>query len=174
MKKFLFVILAITLIVSLAACGEKKEEKPAEVKEEVVTNVPKNEQTGTAGSNMPLKDRPDDAEYEIKVAFQDYLKGAYGEAILDARIYVEKMYSAEEEQAIDGLKEMNLGPDEVAFEVRYELKPAEGTDVNLLTAASGEYDEESGWITEKYNLGILRPSTEGEAKYVITNLGTGW
>ena len=132
------------------------------------------DQGGYAGINIPLKDNYNEAKYQIEVAMQNMLASQYGDGVADAKIYVEKIYSAEDEEQVPALKDMNLGPDEVAFEVKYELKPAEGTDVNLLTAANGNYDEETGWVTEKYNVGILRPSAGGESDYTIDNLGTGW
>ena len=165
MKKLLCLILTACLLITLTACGGSNQE-------EAETDVPKSEQTGTAGSNIPLKDNQEEAEYQIEVAMQKLLEEAYGDKVNDARIYVEKIYTAEDEQADEALKSYNLGPDEVAFEVRYELHPAEGTDVNALLAATGEYDEESGWVIEKYNLGILRPTDDGS--YTITDFGTGW
>ena len=167
MKKLLCLILTACLLISLAACsgsGQEQETPEAE--------APKSEQTGTAGSNIPLKDNQEEAKYQIEVAMQKLLEESYGDKITDARIYVEKIYTAEDEQADEALKEYNLGPDEVAFEVRYELHPAEGVDVNEIMAATGEYDEESGWVTEKYNLGVLRPTEDGS--YTITDFGTGW
>ena len=128
---------------------------------------------GYAGSNIPLKDNHDEAEYQIKVAMQNLLIEQYGEDVFDARFYVNKIYTAEDEAEVEALKEMNLGPNEVAFEVKYDIKPAEGVDPNIFTAATGMYDEETGWVTEKYNLGILRP-TGAEPAYEITNFGTGW
>ena len=167
MKKILSLMLAACLLISLAACsGSGQEQESAE------TDVPKSEQTGSAGSNIPLKDNQEEAKYQIEVAMQKLLEEAYGDKITDARIYVEKIYTAEDEQADEALKEYNLGPDEVAFEVRYELHPAEGVDVNEFMAATGEYDEESGWVVDKYNLGVLRPTEEGS--YTITDFGTGW
>ena len=47
-----------------------------------------------------------------------------------------------------------------------------GVDINELMAATGEYDEESGWVTDKFNLGVLRPAEDGT--YTITDFGTGW
>ena len=167
MKKLLSLILAACLLISLAACSGSDQEQEASE-----TDVPKSEQTGTAGSNIPLKDNPEEAKYQIEVAMQKLLEESYGDKVTDARIYVEKIYTAEDEQADEALKEYNLGPDEVAFEVRYELHPAEGVDVNELMAATGEYDEESGWVIEKYNLGVLRPTEDGS--YTITDFGTGW
>ncbi len=182
MKKFIkgiALILTLSTAVFALACCNKAEpaqtqtEQESQVVEEV-QNVPKDEQTGTAGSQIPLKDNHDEADYQIQVAMQYLLEEAYGDKVNDARVYVEKIYTSEEEQAIPELKERNLGPDEVAFEVKYELHPAEGTDVNELTAATGTYDEETGWILEKYNLGILRPNDSGDREYKITDFGTGW
>ena len=167
MKKLLSFLLAVCLLISLAACsGSDQEQETSEA------DVPKSEQTGTAGSSIPLKDDQEEAKYQIEVAMQKLLEESYGDKITDARIYVEKIYTAEDEQADEALKEYNLGPDEVAFEVRYELHPAEGVDVNEFMAATGEYDEESGWVVDKYNLGVLRPTEEGS--YTITDFGTGW
>ena len=164
-KKLLCLVLTACLVFSFAACGGSAQE-------EAEPDTQKTEETGTAGSNIPLKDNAEEAEYQITVAMQKLLEEAYGDKINDARIYVEKIYTAEDEQADEALKSYNLGPDEVAFEVRYELHPAEGTDVNELLAATGEYDEESGWVIEKYNLGVLRPTKDGS--YEITDFGTGW
>ena len=105
---------------------------------------------------------------------QYLLEEAYGDKVVDARINVKKIYTAEDEEKIEPLKEMKLGPNEVAFEVNYELKPAQGVDPIELTAATGVYDEESEWVIEKFNLGVLRPNDSGEQKYKITDFGTGW
>ena len=44
---------------------------------------------------------------------------------------------------------MNLGPNKVAFEVKYELKIAEDVEYKIkFTVATGEYDEETGWVKE--------------------------
>ena len=131
-------------------------------------------QAGIAGSNIALKDNAEEAEYQIKVAMQYLLEESWGEKVNDARIYVEKIYTAEEEQKDDLLKMLNLGMDEVAFIVRYELHPAEGVDINEFLAGNGEYDEESGWVKEKTAVGILRPNAEGEPAYIITDFGTGF
>ncbi|MBQ9279742.1 MAG: hypothetical protein IJ215_01670 [Clostridia bacterium] len=185
MKKVILGILTVLALASLVGCGNKEEGNPSlendnnevieTVNENVEQEVPKSEQTGTAGSNIPLKDNPEEAEYQIKVAMQYLLEETYGDEVYDARIYVEKIYTAEEEEADEVLSTYELGPDEVAFSVRYELKLApEVEDIMKFTAATGEYDEESGWVKEKYNIGILRPNPEGEPAYIITNFGTGW
>ena len=158
-------MLTACLLITLTACGGSASEAPE-------TDVPKSEQTGTAGSGIPLKDNQEEAEKQIIAVMQNLLEEAYGDKVTDSRIYVEKIYTADEEQADEALKSYNLGPDEVAFEVRYELHPADGVDVNELLAANGEYDEESGWVIEKYNVGVLRQAEDGS--YTITDFGTGW
>lgn len=106
---------------------------------------------------------------------QNLLKEAYGNKVNDARIYVEKIYTADEEKSDEALKSYNLGPNEVAFEVKYELHPAEGVDAREMTAATGEYDEETGWVVEKYNVGILRPNPNGnDPAYIIDSFGTAF
>ena len=175
MKKVIICIIVVLVIIGIVCVCVKTKKGGTEVEpveEPTVTN--KGDEVGTAGSNIPLKDNLEEAEYQIKVAMQNWLKDAYGEKVFDARIYVEKMYTTEEEQEIPELKERNLGPNEVAFEVKYEIKPAVGVDPVIFTAATGEYDEEAGWVKEKYNLGILRPTGKEEPKYEITDFGTGW
>ena len=183
MKKLFVVLCVATLSLTLVACGNKEvkpspESNPVQNTSEISkneevepVNVPKSEQTGTAGSNIPLKDNQTEAENQVKLAFENWIKETYGDNVEEARVNVEKIYTAEEELANEALKDYNLGANDVAFEVKYELKPAEGTDVNPLTVANGEYDEESGWVIEKSSLGILRTSGD---EYVLTNVGTGW
>ena len=157
MKRFITLLLALSMVFALAACGGSGEPKADEPEEIVQKNMSQ-----------------EDAAYQIEVAMQALLEETYGDKVVDARIYVEKVYTAEEEQNFDPLKQMALGPDEYAFEVRYELLPAEGVDVHEMTAATGVFDEESGWIKEKYNVGVLRPNEDGPNPYIITDFGTGF
>jgi len=136
--------------------------------------IPKNEQSGTAGSNIPLKDNMAEAEAQVLATVEKYLRDAWAEKIDDLEVTVEKVYSAEEEEADELLKSLNLGPNEVAFSVVYKLHPAEGVeDLLQFTAATGEIDEASGWIVNKSNVGILRPDPDGEG-YIVTDFGTGF
>ena len=164
-KKLFCLTLVVCLIFSLSACSGSSQEDQA-------ADTTKTEETGTAGSNIPLKDNHDEAVAQVTAAMEKQLEEAYGDKIDDARINDVKIYTAEDEQANEALKDYNIGPDEVAFEVSYDLHPAEGADVNELMVANGEYDEESGWVTDKFNLGVLRPAEDGT--YTITDFGTGW
>ena len=123
---------------------------------------------------VPKNMSPEDAEYQIEVAMQYKLGEMYGDKVNDARIYVEKIYTAQEEQEEEPIKALELGPDEYAFMVRYELHPAEGVDVEELLPANGKYNEESGWVVNKTGVGVLRPNESGEPEYIITNFGTGF
>lgn len=129
------------------------------------------------GETVPMEGKSmsyDRAEYEIQVAMQYLLEETYGDKIYDARIYVEKIYTAAEEQQDEALKALDLGEDEYAFEVKYELYPAQGVDPMQFTAGTGDYDEESGWVREKYNVGVLCPSEKEFQEYEITHFGTGF
>ena len=165
-KTLLVCLLALAMMLAMTACGGSNQGDSS------TEDTTKQEETGTDDSNVSLKDDQEEAKYQIEVAMQKQLEEAYGDKVNDARIYVDKIYTAKEEQESEALKSYDLSPDEVAFEVHYELHPAEGTDVNELLAGNGEYDEESGWVIEKYNVGILRPAEDGS--YTITDFGTGW
>lgn len=125
-----------------------------------------------AGEDVPLKDNGPEAERLIEEALQKKIAEDYGDSVTESVIRIDKVYSASAEQEIEPVKEMNLGADEVAFEASFDLKPAEGTDVNMLLIPNGEFDEESGWVKNVTRLGVLRPSDDGG--YVITDYGTGW
>ena len=182
MKKIIFSIACIVLvaIVCFTVFKVKEGEKTSPASNnEVVENTTSNEtnndsnsnvnteqnssneQTGTAGSNIPLKDNEEEAKYQIEVAMQKLLEETYGDKVFDARIYVDKIYSTEEEKE-EPLKSLNIGIEDVAFEVNYELKLASGVDPNEFTAGTGYYDEESEWVKEKSAVGILRKTESGE------------
>ena len=173
MKKLLVLVLTLCMIFTLAACGgaAKKDEEPAQ-QEAQEQEVPKEEQEGSAGSNIPLKDNQEEAEKQITAALEKQFEEAYGDKIDDTKIEVTKIYTTEDEQANDALKQENLGPDEVAFEVKYDLHPSKGTDYNELLPANGEYDEATGWVVDKSAVGIITKAEDGT--YSISNFGTGW
>ena len=65
-KKILCLVLTACLVFSFAACGGSAQE-------EAEPDTQKTEETGTAGSNIPLKDNAEEAEYQITVAMQKLL-----------------------------------------------------------------------------------------------------
>ena len=186
MKKILLIVASIAVVFALAACDNNKpveQNTESSKNESVVTNNTSNKTAETNNNEVnennevdkadasSLKNDEDKANYEIQIAMQKFISEAYGDDVMDVYTVVEKIYSADEEQEIEALKEYNLGPNEVAFEVSYSLNPAEGADIQKLTATDGEYEKETGRIVDKHGLGILRP--DGDS-YKITNFGTGW
>lgn len=145
---------------------EKQDaEEPAEEKQE---------EEETTGDKIVLKDDMEAAQAKVLEAVEQYLRDAWGDKIDDLEVTVDKVYTAEEEEADELLKSLGLGEDEVAFSVNYKLHPAEGVeDLIEFTAATGEIDEESGWIVDKSNVGVLRPNPDGEG-YIVTDFGTGF
>ena len=99
MKKLLLLVLTICLVFTLASCGGSAKEDAGE-QEPSETEVPKSEQEGSAGSNIPLKDNQEEAEKQIEAALQKQLEEAYGDKVDDVRIRVEKVYSTEDEPEI--------------------------------------------------------------------------
>ncbi|MBR6252939.1 MAG: hypothetical protein IKR04_03775 [Clostridia bacterium] len=182
MKKAIIVIVILLIIAGIvAAVILSRGKQPAKPESgEVVTSgeefveVPKKEQTGTAGSNIPLKDNYNEIEMGVRSAIFNLVSEEYGDKVFDVRTNVTKAYDYEAEQEVPAVAEMNLGADEVAVEFEYDIKPsadATSGDILLMSIANGEYDEESGWI-KKYGLGVLKVNESGD--YIIDNLGTGW
>ena len=168
-KKLLIIAVVVVLVIILGIVFFSKNTTSDNV--ENTLSATQNSVVDTEENSNTIKNDKEEAEKQIEIAMQNLIKKNYGSDVVDSKIFVEKIYTSEEEQEMDVLKEMNLGPDEVAFEVKYELKIKEGIDPIRFTAATGEYDEETGWVKEKYNVGILRPNGEG---YTITDFGTGF
>ena len=153
-KSLISILLVMTLVMGvfvLSGC-EKKEEVNNNTKE--------------------LKSDLDEAKKQVEIAMKNWIKDAFGDEVVDSKINVTKVYTAEEEQEMDVLKDLNLNSNEVAFEVEYELKIADNVkDTIKFTVANGEFDAKTRWVTEKSNIGVLRPDGSG---YKITDFGTGW
>ncbi len=185
MKKLLLGALAIIAVIGLTACGEP------EVKNEPDTNTvvnasqtqnteneqpaeegnKKEDEVGTAGSNMPLIDNAQLAYEQAKIAMENLLKDTWKEKISNLNVNITKIYTSDEVQS-ELFADYNLTMNEVPFEASYELKPADDvTDFDQFTAGTGKYDEATGWIVEKSNVGILCKTENG---YTIKNLGTGF
>ena len=169
MKKTLCMILALCMVLALlAACGAKTEQPAA-------SSAPAESASQSAPAELVEKlMTPEQAAEAVEAAMETQIDKMFGDKVTEYRIFVEKVYTPEEEQEDELIKSYELGDDEYAFEVKYELKPAEGEDTMQFTAGTGTVDETTGWIVEKYNVGILRPATEGDAPYTITDFGTGF
>ena len=112
------------------------------------------------------------AKYRIEKTLQEFFKETYGDDVINSRFNVTKIYSQEEEKNDEAISSLKLGDKDIAFEVTYQLQPAEGADINLLMVVDGEYDKTLGWVTDINRLGVLKYNQDGT--YSITNFGTGW
>ena len=118
-----------------------------------------------------LKKNPSAAKYKIEKALQEKLNKDLEGKITNSRFNITKIYSDKEVNKNETIKSLKLGKNDIAFEVTYQLQPAEGVDPNELMVVDGKYDEELEWVVDLNRLGILRYKNE---KYTIDNFGTGW
>ncbi len=123
-------------------------------------------------TGMELKDDPEAAAAEVEKALLAKIAEDYGADVTDQKVYVDKIYDTAAEQDFEPVAAMGLTADQVAFEAHFELKPAEGVDVNSLMIPNGVFDEESGWVKDVQRLGVLTP--DGNGGYTVESYGTGW
>ncbi len=119
-----------------------------------------------------IKENQSAAKYQIERALQEHFKEIYQDKITNSRFNVTKIYTEKEEKE-KTMKSLKLGKNEVAFEVTYQLQPAEGIDLNELMVVDGEYDENLGWVKNLSRVGVLRYHDKNNS-YSIDNFGTGW
>lgn len=118
-----------------------------------------------------VKETPSSAKYHVEKALQKYFVKVYGDKIIDVKFNVTKVYSSKEEKETEVLKSMNLGKKDIAFEVTYQLLPAENVNIIELMIPNGEFDQKSGWIVDVSRVGVLKYSN---GNYSIKDFGTGF
>lgn len=123
-----------------------------------------------------LRDNPQQAGEAVAEALGTYLKEGYGDQIDGYGITVDRIYNSEEMAEYEFLQGLDIADEDVAFEVSYELQPAEGLneeELMILSLPDGVIDEESGMITELHRIGVLKYQ---DGEYVIDSkhFGTGW
>jgi len=119
-----------------------------------------------------LKEVREATKYKIERTLQEHFKKAYKDKISNSRFNITKIYTDKEAKE-EPIKSLKLGKNEFAFEVTYQLQPAEGIDQNELTIPDGEYDENLGWVKNISRVGVLRYNEKNNS-YSIDNFGTGW
>lgn len=164
MKKIVKGVLLLMVVCiatfGLVGCGKDKN----------TNNEPVADETETTGE-IDIKSLSD--EEKIEHLIHGLLKTSYRDQLDSAKIYVDKMYTPEEVQQDETIKSLNIGEKDIPFEVSMYLLPVEGADINLFTVADGEYNEETGWVSDVHRLGVLRYN-EVDDIYYIDNYGTGW
>lgn len=123
-----------------------------------------------------LRDNPDQAGKVITEVFAAFLKESYGDKIDGYGISIDRIYNSEEMAEYEFLQGLDIAEEDVAFEVSYDLQPAEGLneeELMILSLPDGVIDEESGMITELHRIGVLKYQ---DGEYVIDSkhFGTGW
>lgn len=113
-------------------------------------------------------------EGKIEHTLFTLFKKTYGDKLDSAKIYINKIYTSEELEKNPIMKSLNLKEDEIAFEATISFLPVEDADPIEFMIPNGEYDEDSGWITDVTRVGVLTPTKSGKEKYEITYFGTGW
>ncbi len=113
------------------------------------------------------------AIYRIEKTLQEYFKGTYGDKIKSSRFNITKIYTKEEADKDDTLKDLKLGEKDLAFEVEYQVQPSNDKNIKELTVPDGEYNKELGWVTNIQRLGVLKYDSKTN-KYSIKEFGTGW
>ena len=171
-KTLIFVTVLLVLALGLfTLTGCTKEEEEVAQDNEPIANT-ETEETNTVKeetSDIDVESLSDEEKIEHFLFLE--LKEAYGDKMASAKIYVDKMYKAEDTKNDPTLKDLKLGEKDIAFESTINFEPAEGADPIEFTVPNGEYNEETGWVQDASRLGVLRATDDG---YEITNLGTGW
>ena len=108
----------------------------------------------------------------VKTVLEAHFKETYEDEVEEVKIISSKIYTQEEIEESEELKELNLKSKDIAFEVEYELKIKEGTqDLMKYTVSSGEIDGQ--WIKNKANCGVARYDEEND-KYILSDFGTAF
>ena len=118
-----------------------------------------------------FEENEDAAKYQISIALQDYLNSIYGDKITNSRFDFTKLYITEEDKKSDAVKDLKLGKNDIAFEVTYQVLPAEGVDITEITRTGGALDEQLGWVTNIQRVGVL---VANSGRYKITNFRTNF
>ena len=156
-----------TYKVSLVEAVEFKEDDSIKEYDEEVGYADTVNTIDTFDENLSTED-------QIEIALHALFKETYGNKIEAAKIYVDKVYDSKQAKEKEEMADLNLKEDEYAFEVTYDLLPAEGTDPNELSIPNGEYNEENGWVMNNTRIGTLRLNDSEDTKYKIEDFGTGW
>ena len=132
-----------------------------------VTKVAVKSQSGSA-----LLKNPEKIEDIVKNVIEKHFKENFDGEVEEVKFNSVKVYTKEEIEKDEMLKELELKDKDVAFEIDYELRIKEGTeDLMRYTAATGEI--EGQWIKEKYNCGVARYDSE-KAEYSLSDFGTSF
>ena len=126
------------------------------------------------GLEDDLVNNLESAKYKLERRLQEYFEqDIYKDKITNERFNVKKIYTKKDGKKDQTIKDLKLGKDDFAFDVVYEILPADGVDINELMIPDGEYNETTGWITGIQRVGVAR--VDSKTGFVnIESYGTGW
>ena len=81
------------------------------------------------GSVKDLENNHSAAIYRIEKTLQSYFKKIYGDKITNSRFNVKKIYTKDDAKKKDNLKDIKLNDKDLAFEVEYQLQPADEANI---------------------------------------------
>ena len=132
-----------------------------------------NTNTSKSSTNTASKSSSSEKEEIVKNTLEEYFKIQYGKVIEEVKFQDVKIYTQQEINNDELLKDYDLKPNDIVFEVQYSLKIIDGYDKDEMmqfTAATGEI--EGQWVKNKYNCGIAKYNSEND--YTIENFGTSF
>ena len=95
-----------------------------------------------------------DIKEEIEAASKRYFDMLYGDKIAKVKISNIKVYEGKQRE--DTLVIVDLGENDYAFELDFEIKPTSKEYVEELCEYVGTYDEETGLVSQKQAYGVMR------------------
>ena len=136
---FLALIIFLALLI-LVGCETKKDTENSA--ENVIENV------------VTEKKETIDIKEEIEAASKRYFDMLYGDKIAKVKISNIKVYEGKQRE--DTLVIVDLGENDYAFELDFEIKPTSKEYVEELCEYVGSYDEETGLVSQKQAYGVMR------------------
>ena len=126
------------------------------------------------GLENDLINNKEAAKYQLEKKLQEeFEQNIYKDKIINERFNVKKIYTYKDADHDENIKSLKLGKHDIAFDVEYQIQPADGVDINELMIPDGEYNEDLGWIVDISRVGILRQNQKTKV-LSLENFGTGW
>lgn len=113
------------------------------------------------------------AKYRIeKVLLEELQTNIYGNKIDSSRFNIKEIYTTKDVKEKEFLSVLNLGEEDLAFEVEYQIKPIDDSYIEELSK-EGEYDIELNWIKNINRVGVLRKDSNTK-EYKLEVLKENW
>lgn len=187
-KKVVIGVIVVIVVIALIGVGvyfltnKKQDSKTSQASTNTTKSSTSTTNTSTSKSSTNTsntattsssKSSSSGKEEIVKNTLEEYFKIQYGKVIEEVKFQDVKIYSQQEINSNELLKDYNLKSNDIVFEAHYSLKIIDGYDKDEMmqfTAGTGEI--EGQWVKNKYNCGIAKYNSEND--YTIENLGTSF